>query len=196
MIFGKMKKRNHNKTKALMLLFLFLTTPVYALELTELLQLFSQKKQSSADFNEKKHVSFLDEPIISSGYLKFTSPDKLEKHIIKPEKISHKINANKLEVINSDENHVISLDEHPEFTIILRATISLLAGDYAALKKDFKLNYKNTASNWALLLTPHDSYILGYVESIKMEGDNNKISKIIITEPNHDQSITYLSNHH
>ena len=83
MIFGKMKKRNNNKTKALMLLSLFFTAPVYAMELTELLQLFSQKKQSSADFNEKKHVSFLDEPIVSSGYLKFTSPNKLEKHIIK-----------------------------------------------------------------------------------------------------------------
>lgn len=196
MIFGKMKKRNNNKTKALMLLSLFFTTPVYALELTELLQLFSQKKQSSADFNEKKQVSFLDEPIISSGFLKFTSPDKLEKHIVKPEKISQKISANKLEVINSDENHVISLDEYPEFTIILRATRSVLAGDHTALRKDFKLNYKHTASNWTLHLTPHDSYILGYVESIEMEGNNNTITKIIITEPNHDQSITYLSNHH
>lgn len=63
------------------------------------------------------------------------------------------------------------------------------------LKKDFKINYKNIDSNWTLLLSPHDSYISGYVESIKIEGNQNKISKIIITEPNHDRSITYLSNH-
>ena len=195
MIFGKMKKTNKQKIKALMLLSCFLTTPVHALELSALLQLFSQQKQSSADFNEKKHVSFLDEPIISSGTMKFISPNKLQKHILKPEKISQIINANELEIINSDESYTVSLDEHPEFSIMLRATINVLAGDHAALKKDFKINYKTTESNWNLQLSPHDSYVAGYVESIRLEGNKNIISKITITEPNHDETITYLSNH-
>lgn len=195
MISGKMKKLNNHKIKALILLSLLFTTPVHALELTKLLQLFSQQKESTIDFNEEKHVSFLDEPIISSGTMKFISPNQLQKHILKPEEISQKINGNELEIISSDENHIINLDDHPEFSIILRATIHLLAGNHAALKKDFKINYKNIDSNWTLLLSPHDSYISGYVESIKIEGNQNKISKIIITEPNHDRSITYLSNH-
>ena len=195
MTSGKMKKIKKHKIKAFILLFLFFTTPAHALELIELLHLFSQEKQSTVDFNDEKYASFLDEPIKSSGYLKFIAPNKLQKIILKPEKISHNIDANELEIISPDETHIINLDDYPELSIILRATISVLAGNITALKEDFKIIFEHKDSGWTLLLSPHDSYISGYVESIKMSGNKNKISKIIVTEPNHDQSITYLSNH-
>jgi len=195
MTSGKMKKIKKHNIKAFIILSLFFTTPVHALELIELLHLFSQEKQSTVDFIDEKYASFLDEPIKSSGYLKFIAPNKLQKVILKPEKISHKIDANELEIINASETRIINLDDHPEFSIILRATISVLAGDHSALKEDFKIVFEHKDSDWTLLLSPHDSYISGYVESIKMVGNKNKISKIIVTEPNHDQSISYLSNH-
>lgn len=195
MTSGKMKKIIKHNIKAFVVLSLFFTTPVHALELIELLHLFSQEKQSTVDFNDEKHAYFLDKPIKSSGYLTFIAPNKLQKIILKPEKISQQIDANELKIVNARETHIIKLDDHPEFSIIIRATISMLAGDYISLKKDFKIVFDHKKSGWTLLLSPHDSYISGYVESIKMVGNKNKISKIIVTEPNHDQSITYLSNH-
>lgn len=175
---------------------MFFIAPAHALELKELLHLFSQKKQSVVDFSEEKYVSFLDEPIKSSGHMEFIAPNKLHKFILKPEKISQIINANELEIIYSNETHIVNLDDHPEFSIILRAIISVLAGDQAALKNDFKIVFKHNEAGWTLLLSPHDSYISGYVKSIKMLGNKNRISKITVTEPNNDQSITHLSNHH
>ena len=196
MTSGKMKKVKKHNIKALIFFSLFFITPAHALELKELLHLFSQKKQSTVDFSEEKYASFLDEPIKSSGYMEFIAPNKLHKVILKPEKISQKISANELEVINASETHIINLDDHPEFSIILRAIINVLAGDQAALKKDFKIIFHYKKSDWTLFLSPHDSYISDYVESIKIEGNKNKISIITVTEPNNDQSITYLSNHH
>lgn len=196
MTSGKMKKIKKHNIKAVIFFSLFFITQAHALELNELLHLFSQKKHSTVDFSEEKYASFLDEPIKSSGYMEFIAPNKLHKFILKPEKISQKIMANELEIINANETHIVDMDEHPEFSIILRAIINVLAGDQAALKKDFKIIFENKESGWQLFLSPHDSYISGYVESIKMEGNKNRISQITVTEPNNDQSITYLSNHH
>lgn len=196
MTSGKMKNIKRHKIKAIIFFSMFFITPAHALELKELLHLFSQKKQSVVDFSEEKYASFLDEPIKSSGHMEFIAPNKLHKFILKPEKISQIINANELEIINSNETHIVNLDDHPEFSIILRAIISVLAGDQAALKNDFKIVFKHNEAGWTLLLSPHDSYISGYVESIKMLGNKNRISKITVTEPNNDQSITHLSNHH
>lgn len=187
-----MKKFN---IQAFIILSVLFTAQAHALELTELLQLFSLEKQSTVDFNNEKHVSFLDEPIKSSGYLKFIAPNKLQKFILKPEKTSQKIDGRELEIITANETNIINLDDYPEFSIILGATISVLSGNHEALKKDFKIIFEHKEVGWKLLLSPHDSYISGYVESIKMFGKKNKIFKIVVTEPNSDQSISYLSNH-
>ena len=199
MIFGTMNHlKKYNKITFLLLAFFF-TVPVYAidkeLELPELLHLFAQQKKSTVDFNEEKHAFFLDEPIKSSGYIEFSAPHTLNKYILKPEKISQKIAGNILEIKNTDETHTIDLNDHPEFSILLKSIISVLAGDLVSLKKDFKINFTNNISDWSLLLTPHDSYIAGYIESVKMFGNKNKLSKIIVTEANKDRSITFLSNH-
>lgn len=200
MTSGKMNQIKKYNVIALLILNFFFITPSFAvgvkkLDLPELLNLFAQQKDSTVDFTEEKYAFYLDEPIKSSGYLQFSAPDKLYKFISEPEKISQKINGDTLEIINGDETHSISLNEHPEFSIILRSIISLLSGNYAALKKDFKINFDNQAENWTLLLSPHDSFISGYVESIQMVGKKNKISRIIVIEPNKDRSITHIYNH-
>ena len=193
MTFGMMNKIN-NKIVLLLLTFFF-AVPVHALELPELLHLFAQQSKSTVDFNEEKHAFFLEEPIKSSGYIEFSAPDKLNKSITKPEKISQKITGNTLVINNPTETHTINLNDHPEFSVLLRSIISVLSGDLVSLKKDFKITFKNNLSSWSLLLSPRDSYVSGYIKSITMFGKKNKLSKIIVTEANNDYSITTLSNH-
>ena len=205
MIFGTMKHLKIQNKIAFLILTLSFTLPVYALDISEkkvekldlpaLLELFAQKKKSTVDFNEEKHTFFLDQPIKSSGYIEFSAPNKLNKFILNPEKISQKITGDILEIKSLDETHTIDLNDHPEFSVLLQSIISVLSGDLVSLKKDFKVNFTNTGSNWSLLLSPHDSYISGYIESIKMYGHKNKLSKIVVIEPNNDRSITRLSNH-
>ena len=199
MIFGTMKHIKTLNIIALLLLTSFYSLSAHALEakleLPGLLHLFSQQKNSTVDFNEEKHAFFLDQPIKSAGYIEFSAPDKLNKFILKPEKISQKITGNILEIKTPDESHTIDLNDHPEFSVLLQSIISVLSGDLVSLKKDFKVAFTNNVSSWSLLLTPHDSYISGYIDSINMFGKKNKLFKIIVTEPNKDRSITFLSNH-
>lgn len=203
MTFGKMNHIKKYSKHLIILLTVLIFSPGYALEskqesnieLTALLQSFSDQKNSTADFTEEKHTSFLEQPIKSSGYLQFIAPNKLYKFILAPEKISQKINGDELIIISANETYTVNLTEHPEFSVILRAIISLLSGDHAALIKDFKVIFESQPSSWTLLLSPHDSYISSYVESIKIFGLKNKLSKIIVTEPNHDRSITHIFNH-
>lgn len=194
MIFGMMNRTRNNTTLFLILAFCF-SIPAHAIELSELLQLFAQKKESIVDFTEETHAFFLDEPIKSSGRLEFSFPNKLNKIILQPEIISQKIIGDELTIKNGDETHTVNLNDRPEFSIILRALINLLSGNHAALNKDFKIVFNNNLSTWELLLTPLDSYISGHVESINIIGQKEKITTIKISEPNNDHSITHIYNH-
>lgn len=167
------------------------TPPVFS----EFLQLFKQQHQSTVDFKEEKYASYLDQPLRSSGEMHFSAPDKLSKLILKPELISQNISGDQLEIKTTSELHQIDLKERPEFSVILRALIALLAGDHDFLAQNFKINYQPLNSSWSLLLIPNDSYVSGYVESIKISGKMQNLVQIIITEPNNDKTITDLFNH-
>jgi len=195
MIFGKM-----NKIKTLLLVIvLFYNLPAHAAEtvasLAEVMKLFSQQKKSTVDFKEEKFTSFLEEPIVSSGQLEFISPDELAKFIIKPEKITNKIKGDKLEIKTSHKTHTINLKEHPEFSVILTSIINVLSGNHEALKSDFTIIFKGQLTSWELVLIPRDSFVHGYIDSIKMHGNKNQLSQIIVTEANNDYSVTHIFNH-
>lgn len=195
MIFGMINQiKIHTKITLLLLTFCF-AAPVYSLELPELLQRFSQQKKSTADFKEEQHAFYLDEPLISSGYLQFIAPDKLYKFILKPEKISQNIEGDELHVRNGDSTHSININEYPEFSIALHALVNVLSGDHISLKNNFKIKFESIPPSWKLLLSPSDSFIASHVETITLFGNDNKLEKIIITQPNKDRSITHIYNH-
>jgi len=91
MTSGKMNQTKKHNIKASLLLSFFFIFPAHALErnkpdvnkpeLSNILDLFAQNKQSTVDFKEEKHAFYLDEPIKSSGYLQFKSPNILYKFI-------------------------------------------------------------------------------------------------------------------
>lgn len=168
---------------------------VYALDINDLFQSFSQQKESHVDFDEEKYAFYLAKPLRSSGQLQFTAPDKLYKLISKPEKISQKISGNVLQITQDNNTRTINLDNHPEFSAILGSLKNLLAGNLDALQKNYKLNIEGTRQSWKLHLLPRSEKLSGYIKFIDMHGNNNLLTKIIITESNNDYSVTHLYNH-
>lgn len=205
MTFGMMNPKNKQYKFVLLFLFFLITLPALAvdvkntdtvnLNLTDLLHMFSQSKQSEVDFDEEKYAFYLDVPIKSSGHLKFSAPNKLDKFILKPEKVSQKIVGETLTINDGKKTHIIDLNDHPEFSVILRSIISVLSGNLQALKKDFKVTFESETSGWVLTLKPHDSFTSSFVDSIQMYGKKNIFNKMIVKEPNNDYSVTHLHNH-
>lgn len=203
MIFGMMTQINKQSKLAVLILSFIICFPAFALDekknhissLEKLLQEFSEKKQNEVDFKEEKHAFYLDEPIKSSGYLQFFAPNKLNKFINTPEKSSQKIDGDTLTVREGNKTHIVDLNDHPEFSIILRSIIHVLSGDHAALKKDFKIKFKSKPSGWTLSLRPYDSFTASNVDSIQMFGKRNVFLKMIVKEPNNDYTLTTLYNH-
>ena len=205
MTFGTMNQiKKHSKSALLILSFIIsipalaineIRSDIYPSDLPKLLKIFSEQKQSEVDFKEEKHAFYLDEPIESSGYLQFYAPNKLNKFIIKPEKVSQKLDGNTLTILDGNKTHMVDLNDHPEFSIILRSIINVLSGNHAALKKDFKIKFESKPSGWTLSLRPHDSFIAGHVESIQIFGKKNIFLKMIVKEPNNDYTLTTLYNH-
>ena len=205
MTFGTMNQIKKQSKSALLILSFIISFPALAIDgikadidtsdLPKLLKIFSEQKQSKVDFKEEKHAFYLDEPIVSSGHLEFYAPNKLNKFIIAPEKVSQKIQGDTLTINEGDKTHVVDLNDHPEFSIILRSIIHVLSGNHAALKKDFKIKFESKSSGWTLSLRPHDSFAASHVDSIQMFGKRNIFLKMIVKEPNNDYTLTTLYNH-
>lgn len=203
MTFGTMNQTNKQLKAALLIFSFFMSFPALALDtkkadisdLPKLLQLFSEKKQNKVDFKEEKHAFYLDEPIKSSGHLEFYAPNKLNKFIITPEKVSQKLDGDTLTIHDGNKTHVVDLNDHPEFSIILRSIIHVLSGNHAALKKDFKIKFESKLAGWTLSLRPHDSFTASHIDSIQMFGEKNIFLKMIVKEPNNDYTLTTLYNH-
>ena len=186
------------KKSYILLLLYFLSgmhSPVYALDVNDLFQSFARQKESQVDFDEEKYAFYLAEPLKSSGQLQFTAPDKLHKLISKPENISQTISGNVLQITKNNKTRTINLDDHPEFSAILGSLKNLLSGNLEALKKSYNLEIEGTRQSWKLHLLPKSKKLSGYIKFIDMQGINNLLTKIIITESNNDYSVTNLYNH-
>ena len=205
MTFGTMNQIKKQSKSALIILSFIISLPALALDakvndidisdLPKLLHVFSEQKQSEVDFKEEKHAFYLDAPLESSGHLQFYAPNKLNKFIITPEKISQKIDGDTLTINDGNKKHVVDLNDHPEFSIILRSIIHVLSGNHAALKKDFKIKFESKSTGWTVSLRPHDSFTASHVESIQIFGEKNIFLKMIVKEPNNDYTLTTLYNH-
>ena len=71
MTSGTMNNIKKYKQSTLLILTFCFSVPSYAIELSDLLKLFVQQKESTVDFDETKEAFYLEKPIKSSGRFEF-----------------------------------------------------------------------------------------------------------------------------
>ena len=55
-----------------------------AFDVGQLMTDLAKNKGGKAKFTEKKYISLLDKPVVSSGEMSYTAPDRLEKRTLTP----------------------------------------------------------------------------------------------------------------
>jgi outer membrane lipoprotein-sorting protein len=162
-------------------------------DLAELMHLLATVKQSSARFTETKHMALLDQPLVSSGTLSYTRPDKLEKKTIEPFRERLSVEGDTLTLETKGKSKVLPLDNQPMLRALVASIRATRAGDLAALERSYQLDLLGEPGAWTLTLKPHDAAVRQHLKSIVMSGQNERILQVEVFETGGDRSIMVIS---
>jgi len=177
--------------KRALLLLVVLATPAWAApwSLAALMEALARNPPGEARFEEKKFISVLDAPVLSSGELRFVAPAHLEKNTLKPRVELMILDGDRLSLQRGSRKKLVALSEYPEIAGLVESMRATLAGDRKALERAYHLTFEGTAENWSLLLIPLDTRIARVVARIHMRGSGAEVREVEILQADGDRSL-------
>lgn len=160
--------------------------------LDQLMRDLAQTRSGRASFVEKKSIAVLDQPVESSGELFYRAPDHLERRTLKPKAESMTVDAGTLVIERGRRKHQLQLQEYPELAAFIDSIRGTLAGDRAALERNYRLSLDGTAERWTLQLLPVDEKMQAVVSRIRIAGVRDAVRSIEITQADGDSSLMLI----
>jgi len=157
--------------------------------ISQLMGALSKNTEGTATFSETKYIAMLDDPVQSSGELRFVAPDHLEKRTLKPKRELLVLDGGTLTVEQRKRKHVLQLSEYPEVASMIESIRATLAGDRKALEKAYHLALSGSADAWTLQLIPLEAKVGAVVASIKIQGRLDMVKSIEILQADGDRSV-------
>lgn len=171
--------------------------------LNRLMVLFQNSGGVRAEYEEKRHVSILSDPIETEGLLFFSPPDRLARYTTHPGHASLIVNGNRLTIQDEMGQRSMNLESSELASGLVDSFAVLLRGDLKALQSGYEASLSATQSssdpdslegaNWILDLEPRSSTIRGLIERIRIQGKGGRLVRMETLETNGDRSVMLFS---
>lgn len=161
--------------------------------LNQLMQALGRHSSGQASFTERKYLAVLDQPVESSGELRFQAPDRLEKITLKPKVESMVLEGNTLTVTRGKKQFNLRLSDYNEVAGFIDSIRATLAGDRATLERTYALHLSGGAERWTLSLLPRDPRMAEIVVRINIGGSRGRLREIEILQADGDRSVMQIS---
>lgn len=166
----------------------FTTLAHAALDLDQLMSELARNPGGPAKFVEKRHLALLDKPVIATGELRYSPPDRLEKRTLTPQAETMVLDKDTLSVERDRRRMTIRLSARPEVAAFVDSIRSTLAGDRAALERHYKLALSGSLESWVLVLVPNDERITSLLRSITVKGVRQQVLGIDYLQADGDRT--------
>src|SRR5271169_3169129 len=138
------------------------------MELDEVMGLLAMRRHASAEFIEQQFLAILDQPIESSGELRYDAPDRLEKRTLMPHAETLVLAGGVLTVERARGRRVVDLRAYPQIQPFVESIRATLAGDRRSLERLFHLEFAGSLGRWSLTLIPLDSNVKRSVAQVRI----------------------------
>lgn len=155
----------------------------------QLMQALGKHRSGQATFQERKYLAVLDQPVESSGELRFQAPDRLEKITLKPRPEALVLEGNNLSVTRGKKQFNVRLSDYGEVTGFIDSIRATLAGDRDTLERTYALHLAGNAERWTLTLLPRDTRMAEVVTRINITGTRGLLREIEILQADGDRSV-------
>lgn len=163
------------------------TTPVDA---GTILRIISDEAPGSVRFREVRTLQLLKQPLVTSGTLRFTSPDRLERTVVFPVPETSVIQGSTMTVERDGTQSVVHLDGSSVASVMTQSLCAVLRGDLAALSELNEIRTEGTVSAWTLRLRPRGSGLP--TSEIRMAGRRGMIDELEVFERGRDRTLITL----
>ena len=155
----------------------------------ELMRELAARGADRAKFVERKYLAILDAPVVSTGELSYTPPDRLEKRTLTPKPESLVLEKGVLTLERDQRKLTLRLAEYPQIAAIVDSLRGMLAGDRAALEKTYRMEAYGSRERWTLVLLPSDAQVAQVLQRIDVVGGGNRVRSIEIRQTDGDRSV-------
>lgn len=174
---------------ALLILALLAAPALAAFDLDQLMQELARHKGGRARFVETRYLALLDKPLVATGELAYTAPDRLEKHTREPKPESMLLDKETLTIERQKKKLTLDLGQYPEARAFIDSIRGTLSGDRQALEKSYLLHLSGSRESWVLVLLPGDQKIAAFVQRINVAGKGSQIRSIEYLQTDGDRAV-------
>ncbi|KAB2912659.1 MAG: outer membrane lipoprotein carrier protein LolA [Dechloromonas sp.] len=160
-----------------------------AFDVGQLMAGLAAHKGGRAKFVEKKYISLLDKPVVSTGEMSYSAPDRLEKRTLTPKPEILVLDKDKVSIEREQQKLTISIANQPEALAFVDSIRGTLSGNRAALEKSYALHLSGTSDKWVLTLLPSDQRISAVILRIVVTGSRNQVLGIEYLQADGDRSV-------
>jgi outer membrane lipoprotein-sorting protein len=149
-----------------------------AFDLDQLMAELAQHKGGRAKFVEKRTLAVLDRPLVATGEMTYTPPDRLEKRTLTPKPETLLLDKDVVTIERDKRKFSINLASRPEALAFVDSIRNTLAGNQAALEKNYTLQLSGSDDRWVLTLSPTEPKIAALLQRITVSGSKDQIHTI------------------
>lgn len=118
-------------------------------------------------FREEKHIALLSAPIVTEGTIHYVRPGRMARRATSPSTQVLLIEGSSLRMWDGSHEETIDLASQPVVRSFVDSILSLLAGDRAALERNYTLALAPSGDGWMLTLTPRVAPLDRFLRSIR-----------------------------
>ncbi len=163
-------------------------------EAARLLALFRQTSTLRAHFREEKRLAILAVPLVSSGDVYFSAPDRLVREVTDPAPSTVVIDGDHISFREGGYVQALPLAQSPIARSFVDSLLEILSGDLSGLARTYALRLAGQArGNWSLALSPRSVPLSNWLESIDLSGHGATVDRMAIREKSGDETLTTFS---
>ena len=146
-----------------------------AFDIDQLMAELARNRGGEATFVEKRYLAVLDKPVIATGEMRYTAPDRLDKRTLTPKPETVVLDKDTLTLERDNRKMSIRLIARPEVAAFVDSIRSTLAGNRASLEQNYRLALSGDVDAWVLTLVPNDSRIASLLQRITVKGVREQV---------------------
>jgi Outer membrane lipoprotein carrier protein LolA-like len=160
--------------------------------LDSLLAMLARQPPQSIAFSEVHTSALLNRELIVGGTLEYAGPGKLSRVVTTPYSERTDIDGDLVRISRADgSERRFSLKHAPELGGLLTGFTALLAGDRAALEREFEIAVAGDRTAWQVTLTPRSNRVRARIERVSVHGTGD-VPACIVTRSKDARAETEL----
>jgi hypothetical protein len=170
----------------------------HALTAGELQRLLQSAPAVDIPFVEQRQSPWLTEAVESRGTVRSLPQGGLEKQVESPKQEIWRLLPDRMEWKSlaatgdnsGNTSKQILFSKAPALGVLSDAIRHVVAGDFPALERDFKIVVQGDARQWTAHLQPQSTEAVRYLDRLEMQGSGSRLLTLVVVERKGERTTT------